>query len=148
MMREAALRGWTNTELSRQVRVSRSTIDKLATQPRPPQSATVLRIAETLGIPDAEALALAGILPSGSASAAVPKMGVGASGTAESPVMVPRILLDRWDDPDVRTIWAHWDDPNVKTIWGLDATEAGRLGLIRRLLGLPDENPGRLRSSG
>lgn len=83
-MREAALRGWTNTELGRQVSVSRSTIDKLATQPKPPLPATVLKIADALGIPRGEALELAGVIP-GTASAAIPKPSVSAAGEVAAP---------------------------------------------------------------
>lgn len=128
MMRESALRGWTNTELSKQVGVSRSTIDKLATQPRPPQSATVLRIAAKLGIPSAEALALAGILPEEAPGAVIPKMALSAEGHVNAP-----------DDSSVRLpllVVQNWDNPNVRVIWGLDAPEDGRLRLVRELLGL------------
>jgi mannitol/fructose-specific phosphotransferase system IIA component len=35
---------------------------------------------------------------------------------------------------------ANWEDANVRVIWGLSASEEGRLGLIRQLLGLPEED--------
>jgi len=60
---EIAMRGWTWSRLAREASVARSTINNLRTQPRPPQSSTVISVAAVLGIPPAEALTLAGILP-------------------------------------------------------------------------------------
>lgn len=79
----------------------------------------------------------------GAASAAIPKPGIAARGTAappeESAVMLPALVARYWNDPDA--------GPNVRTLWSLDASEEGRLGLIRQLLGLPaEENGGQLRS--
>jgi len=59
---EIALLGWTNTELHARSGVSRSTVEKWATQQQPPQPRTVNAVADALGIPRAEALRLAGIL--------------------------------------------------------------------------------------
>lgn len=79
--------------------------------------------------------------PADGGSAAIPKPGIAARGTAEPPdevaVMLPRIVAENWENPLVRTLW------------GLDASEEGRLGLVRQLLGQPaEENGGRLRNSG
>lgn len=49
--------------LERETGVSRTTINKWKTQPRPPQAATVNTVAATLNIDPVEALQLAGILP-------------------------------------------------------------------------------------
>jgi transcriptional regulator with XRE-family HTH domain len=77
---------------------------------------------------------------SGTASASIPKMGVRGRGTTtppeESPVMLPRLVAE------------NWHDANVRVVWSLNTSEESRLALIRRLLGLPDENGGQLRSSG
>lgn len=60
---ESATRGWSSVRLERETGVSRTTINKWKTQPRPPQAATVNTVAGVLGIDPVEALRLAGILP-------------------------------------------------------------------------------------
>jgi hypothetical protein len=78
--------------------------------------------------------------PSGEGSAAIPKPGIAASGTAGEPdevaVMLPRIVAENWET-----------NPHVRVLWSMDMPAEGRLGLIRKLLGLP-ENGGQMRSSG
>ncbi|GIH76174.1 hypothetical protein Plo01_26030 [Planobispora longispora] len=64
VQRALATKGWTVSELWRRSGVARSTITQWATQPRPPQSATVIAVADALGIAHEEALRLAGILES------------------------------------------------------------------------------------
>lgn len=49
--------------LSQRSGVSRNTVDNWAKQPKPPQPATVLAVADVLGIDHDEALRLAGISP-------------------------------------------------------------------------------------
>lgn len=58
-----ASRGWSGVRLERETGVSRQTVNKWRTQPRPPQAATVNAVATVLGIPLEDALRLAGILP-------------------------------------------------------------------------------------
>jgi transcriptional regulator with XRE-family HTH domain len=90
--------------------------------------------------PDAADILDEAVRPGGAGSASMPKMGVAARGTvsepaSDSPVMLPALVA------------ANWEDANVRVIWGLSASEEGRLGLIRRLLGLPDEDgPARRRA--
>lgn len=50
--------------LHKETGVARNTINAWATQPRPPQARTVIRVADALGIDHAEALRLAGLAPS------------------------------------------------------------------------------------
>ena len=61
--RERAALGWSWSELHRTTGVARSTISKWKIQPRPPQPATVVAVADALAIPVAEALTLAGVVP-------------------------------------------------------------------------------------
>lgn len=58
-----AERGWNMSRLERETGVTRQTIAKWKTQPRPPQAGTVSTVAQVLGIDLQEALQLAGILP-------------------------------------------------------------------------------------
>lgn len=58
-----ARRGWNTVRLERETGVSRTTINKWKTQPRPPQAATVNTVARVLDIDPVDALKLAGILP-------------------------------------------------------------------------------------
>lgn len=53
--------GWTNKQLADRAGISRGTIDNWKTQPRPPLPSTVKDVADRLGIPYPEALALAGV---------------------------------------------------------------------------------------
>jgi transcriptional regulator with XRE-family HTH domain len=57
-----ALKGWSSVRLHRETGVSRSTVAKLATQPKPPLPSTVCALADALGIPREEALKLSGFL--------------------------------------------------------------------------------------
>lgn len=129
VMREMALRGWTKIELARHADVARSSVDKLATQPRPPQAATVNKLADVLGIPRPEALELAGILTA-RAAAAVPEPSVSAHGVVSQPSEA---------DPRPQLVAEYWHNSHVRVIWGLPASEEGRLRLIRELLGLPQD---------
>ena len=60
--RERALKGWSSTRLHSETGISRSTVAKLATQPRPPLPSTVNALADALGIGRETALRLAGVL--------------------------------------------------------------------------------------
>ncbi|MFC3980214.1 helix-turn-helix domain-containing protein [Streptosporangium jomthongense] len=64
---ERIARTWTATDLHRRSGVARSTINNLATQRRRPRPATVVALADTLGIPRDEAFALAGLDPEAAA---------------------------------------------------------------------------------
>ncbi len=55
--------GKTKTWLAQRAGVSRVTIENWTKQPKPPQSATVLAVADALGIDHDKALRLAGLLP-------------------------------------------------------------------------------------
>lgn len=55
-------RGLTKSQLHQRSGVARSTIDTWKTQPRPPQPATVIAVADVLEIDRGEALRLAGVL--------------------------------------------------------------------------------------
>jgi transcriptional regulator with XRE-family HTH domain len=55
-------RGMTKAQLHQRSGVARSTLDTWKTQPRPPQAATVLAVADALDIDRGEALRLAGVL--------------------------------------------------------------------------------------
>ncbi|MER7361844.1 helix-turn-helix transcriptional regulator [Nonomuraea wenchangensis] len=59
--------GRTKTWLSQRSNVSRATINNWAHQPRTPQSASVIAVAEALGIDQRRALRLAGLPSTGSA---------------------------------------------------------------------------------
>jgi transcriptional regulator with XRE-family HTH domain len=54
--------GWTKIQLAQRAGVNRGTIDNWARQPKPPLAATIVPVAERLGIDRDEALRLAGIL--------------------------------------------------------------------------------------
>lgn len=62
VMEALKTRGLTKSQLHQRSGVARSTIDTWATQPRPPQPATVLAVADVLDIDRGEALRLAGVL--------------------------------------------------------------------------------------
>ncbi|MFD0884705.1 helix-turn-helix domain-containing protein [Streptosporangium algeriense] len=64
---ERIRRAWTAADLHRRSGVARSTIANLATQRRRPRPATVVALADVLGIPSAEAFALAGLDPEAAA---------------------------------------------------------------------------------
>ncbi|MFD1940571.1 helix-turn-helix domain-containing protein [Nonomuraea mangrovi] len=55
-------RGWTTVELQERSGVDRSTVSRLKTSKRSPLPETVNKLADTLGIPRQEALALAGLV--------------------------------------------------------------------------------------
>jgi transcriptional regulator with XRE-family HTH domain len=68
-MEALKIRGMTKSQLHQKSGVARSTIDTWKTQPRPPQPATVIAVADVLGIDRGEALRLAGVLPDTKAAA-------------------------------------------------------------------------------
>lgn len=55
--------GWTKVQVARVAGIDRGTLENWRKQPRTPMASTVKEVAERLGIPQDEALRLAGILP-------------------------------------------------------------------------------------
>ena len=68
---ERARRGLTKEQLAKKTGLSRVTYDRIATQANPPYTDTVRKLCEALGIPLAEGLRLAGVVPD--AEAATPQ---------------------------------------------------------------------------
>lgn len=60
-----ARQGRTKSWLAQRAGVSRVTLENWSKQPKPPQSATVLAVADALGMDHDEALRLAGLIPGG-----------------------------------------------------------------------------------
>lgn len=69
VMQALKTRGMTKAQLHQKSGVARSTIDTWKAQPRPPQAATVLAVADVLEIDRGEALRLAGVLADTKAAA-------------------------------------------------------------------------------
>jgi transcriptional regulator with XRE-family HTH domain len=113
LMTVLALQGTKKIDLARKSGVARTAIDRLATQPRPPQAQTVHKLAAALGIDPVEALTLAGLMPE-SGSQPAPSLAVHEGGSPP-----------RYADPAEQYIA---DTP------GLDPEDAELLVMLRRRL--------------
>lgn len=101
--------GWTKVRLAREIGVNRGTVDNWARQSRAPLAATIVPVAEALGIDIDEALALAGIVPRGQVERVDPEI----RGEDESAVDWMDRQYARWRDekgPALREIFKSWDD--------------------------------------
>jgi transcriptional regulator with XRE-family HTH domain len=91
-------RGWTTVELQERSGVDRSTVSRLKTSRRSPLPETVNKLADALGIPREEALALAGLVtspaeraPHDAVTAPQPAVNVAVGGDSETETLLAKL---------------------------------------------------------